>query len=184
MSTTTAANTFTYSLDPAHTAAKFWVRHMMVSKVHGSFSTVKGTVTLNPTNMEEAQIDVSVETASLSTGVEQRDAHLKSPDFFDVEKFPTILFKSSEIHNIGDSEYKVIGDLTMHGVTRKVTLVAEVSPEVPNPYGGFKIGVSATGTLDREEFGMTWNQAIEAGGVLVGKEVHLQIDAELDRPAN
>jgi len=184
MSTTTASKTVSYSLDPAHTAAKFWVRHMMVSKVHGTFSSVKGTISLDPSNLESAQIDVTVDTASLSTGVDQRDGHLKSADFFDVENFPVIEFKSTEIKNIGGNEFKVTGDLTMHGVTRPVTLVAEVSDEVANPFGGFKIGVSATGTLDREEFGMTWNQAIEAGGVLVGKEVHLQIDAELDRPAN
>jgi len=183
MSTETATSTKTYTIDPAHSTARFWVRHLMVSKVHGTIDDITGTVSFNEGTPASAKVDVSLNVASLSTGQEQRDGHLKSADFFDIEKFPAITFVSTGITAQGNNEYDVVGDLTIHGTTHSITLRAEASEEVPNPYGGFKIGVSATGVINRDDFGVSYNQALEAGGVMIGKEVHLTIDAELDRPA-
>ncbi len=182
MSTTTLSPN-TYAIDVAHSAARFTVRHLMVSKVHGSFADITGSVKLEPAHPEEAEVQVIIGVASLTTGQEQRDGHLKSPDFFDVEQFPTIEFRSTKIAEVDENEFDVTGDLTIHGTTRAVTLRAELSNEIASPFGGYKIGVSATGKINREDFGMTWNQLIEAGGVAVGKEITLQIDVELDRPA-
>jgi len=183
MSEATLSNATTYTIDQAHSAIRFWVRHLMISKVHGQFPDVTGTVTGSAENPELATIDVTVGLAGLSTGQEQRDGHLKSADFFDVEQFPNMTFKSTSIKKTGDETFDVTGDLTLHGVTKSITLKAEVSPEITSPFGGYKVGVTATGVLNRDDFGMTWNQAIEAGGVMVGKEVHFTIDLELDRPA-
>ena len=183
MSVATAIESFTYNVDPNHSSVRFWVRHLMISKVHGELSPISGTVVGNLDQPEVASIDVTIKTASLTTSNEQRDAHLKSADFFDVEKYPEITFKSTKITKVGDGEFSVVGDVTMHGVTKEITLQAEVSPEAPSPWGGFKVGVSATGKINREDFGITWNQALEAGGVVVGQDINLQIDVELDRAA-
>lgn len=174
---------YTYTIDQAHSTIRFWVRHLMISKVHGEFPDVTGTVVGSSDSPELAQIDVTVGVASVNTGQEQRDGHLKSADFFDVENFPNMTFKSKSIKSTGEGEFDVVGDLTLHGVTKEITLKAEVSPEVVSPFGGFKVGVSATGVVNREDFGMGWNQLIEAGGVAVGKDIHFTIDLELDRPA-
>lgn len=179
---TTSMNEYTYTIDPNHSSVRFWVRHLMISKVHGELSDISGTVTGSLSDPANARVDVTIGTSGLDTGNEARDAHLKSPDFMDVEQFPTITFKSTAVSKTGDDTYDVTGDLTLHGVTRPVTLKAEVTPEIPSPFGGFKVGVSSTAVIEREQFGMTWNQAIESGGVLVGKEIHLSIDLELDRP--
>lgn len=173
----------TYTLDTAHSHVRFWVRHLMISKVHGEFGQISGTVLGEPGDPTTAQLEVTIQAASLTTGNEGRDGHLKSADFFEVETYPTLSYKSSKVTSLGGEDYEIEGELTMHGVTKPVTLKAEISPEVPSPFGGTKIGVSATGKIDRESFGLTWNQALEAGGVAVGKEVTLQIDVELDRPA-
>lgn len=182
MSDATLTKTNTYSIDEAHSTVRFWTRHMMISKVHGEISDITGTVAYDPTAPEGTKAEVVIALTSLTTGQDQRDAHLKSADFFDVDKFPTIVFKTTGISRTADGEFDVTGDLTIRDVTRSITLKTEVTPEVKNPYGGYKIGVSATGQINREDFGMTWNQALEAGGFLVGKEINLQIDAELDRP--
>jgi polyisoprenoid-binding protein YceI len=171
----------TYTIDPNHSTIHFWVRHMMVAKVHGELSDITGTVTLDPADPESAVVDVTIDARTLTTRNEQRDGHLKSADFLDVEKYPTITYKSTRIKRTGGNEYEIVGDLTVHGVTREVTFQAEATPEVKGHFGGYVIGVSATGVVDREDFGMTWNQALEVGGVLVGKEIHFQIDAELQR---
>ncbi len=155
----------------------------MISKVHGEFGQFSGTVVGEPGDATSGQLEVTIQAASLTTGNEGRDNHLKSADFFDVETYPTLSYKSSKVTALGDGEFEIAGDLTMHGVTKPVTLKAEISDEVASPFGGTKIGVSATGKIDREAFGLTWNQALEAGGVAVGKDVTLQIDVELDRPA-
>lgn len=173
----------TYTIDPAHSTVRFWVRHMMISKVHGELTDVTGTVSGSPDAPELAKIDVLIKAASLTTGNEQRDGHLKSGDFLNVEEFPDVTYKSTSVKKLSDEEYEVLGDLTLHGVTKEVPLKVELSPEVPSPFGGYKVGVSATGKVDRDEFGITWNAALETGGVMVGKEIHLQIDLELDRPA-
>lgn len=183
MSEATMTQTRTYTFDEAHSTARFWVRHMMISKVHGEFSDLTGRVAFAPSAPEEATVEANIGVASLTTNQDQRDAHLKSADFFDAEKFPAIHFKSTSIRKTGDEAFDVTGDLTIHGVTKPVTFKTTITPEVKNPNGGYKIGFSVTGMLNREDFGMTWNQALEAGGVLVGKEVNFEIDGEMDRGA-
>ncbi|MBI1756651.1 MAG: YceI family protein [Fimbriimonas ginsengisoli] len=184
MTQTTLTRTKTYTLDPAHSTARFWVRHLMIAKVHGVISGISGTVSMDVDRPEAASVAVELDASTLATGQEQRDAHLKSPDFLDVERFPTIAFHSKQINQTGTGEYELIGDLTIRGATREVVLNAELTDEVASPWGGYKIGASATGVINREDFGVTWNQILETGGVAVGKEVHLQIEAELDRPAD
>ncbi len=172
----------TYSIDPNHSTVRFWVRHMMISKVHGELSAITGAVKFDAERPELSSVAAEIEAASLATGQGQRDAHLKSQDFLDVEQYPTIRFVSKSASRSGSGELEILGDLTIHGTTREVTLKAEITPEVKSPFGGYKIGVTAVGSIDREDFGIVWNQVLESGGVLVGKEIHLQIDAELDRP--
>lgn len=181
MQTSVATESRTYNLDPNHSTVHFWVRHMMVAKVHGELSDITGSVSFDPQHPEKAEVSVQIDANSLTTRNEQRDAHLKSGDFLDVEHFPTIEFKTTAVRAKGDNTYALSGDLTIHGTTREVTLEAELTPEVKGHFGGFVMGVSAQGIIDREQFGITWNQALETGGVLVGKEIHVQIDAELQR---
>lgn len=181
MSTQTESPTFTYSIDPNHSTVRFWVRHMMIAKVHGELSDVKGTVTGSPEAPRAAKVDVTIGVDSFTTRNDARDGHVKSADFLDAENFPTMHFVSKEIKSSGDGEWEVVGDFTLRGVTREIVLRAEVTPEVASPFGGVKVGVTATGVLNREDFGITYNQALETGGVLIGKEIHIQIDLELDR---
>jgi len=154
---------------------------MMIAKVHGELSDITGTVNFDPSTPESTEFEVTINTATLTTANDQRDGHLKSADFLDVEHYPTITYKSKSVRKVGDEDFEVTGDLTLHGVTRELTLKTEVTPETLSPWGGYKIGVSASGMINREDFGMTWNQALEAGGFLVGKDINLQIDVELDR---
>lgn len=178
--TLTKANT--YTIDPNHSTVHFWVRHLMVSKVHGELSDIKGTIAYDAARPQQAQIDVTIDASSLTTRQEQRDAHLKSADFLEVDKFPTISFKSTKVIGAGANEFEIWGDLTIRGVTREVVFKAEITPEARSPFGGYLVGITASGIIDREDFGLTWNQLLETGGVAVGKEVHFQIDAELNRP--
>ena len=172
----------TYSIDPAHSAADFKVRHLMVSNVRGEFSGVTGTVTFDPQNPANSRINASIPTATIQTRDAQRDAHLKSGDFFDVEKFPEITFVSNRVAKNGGEEYKVTGGLTIHGVTREVTLDVEgPTPEVKDPWGNVKAGASAKTKVNRKDFGLLWNVALETGGVLVGEEVSIHLDLELAR---
>jgi polyisoprenoid-binding protein YceI len=181
MSQATLTRRNTYSVDPAHSTVRFWVKHLMISKVHGELSEISGAVIADPRDLSDAEVDITISMASLSTRQDQRDAHLKGPDFLDVENFPTITFKSKRVVPTAEGEADIIGDLTLHGVTREVTLKAELSPESPSPFGGYKVGASATAVINREDFGMTWNMLLETGGITVGKEIHLAIDVELDR---
>lgn len=169
-----------YKLDPAHTAASFSARHMMITTVRGGFRNVTGTINFDPKHPETASVEALIDTTTLtSTGVQQRDDHLRSPDFLDVEKFPTITFKSTKVEPSADgTEAKVTGDLTIRGVTRPVTLNVEFLGENKTPWGTTNIGFSATTKINREDWGLNWNQALEAGGWLVGKDVNLTIDAE------
>ncbi len=173
------AHTTEWELDSAHTAAHFSVKHLMVSTVRGQFRKVTGRVWLDEAQLTRSRIDVGIDAASLETGEPKRDAHLRSADFFDVEKYPTLTFQSTRIEAKGD-EFVVTGDLSMHGVSRQVTLMVEsLSPPMKDPYGRLVRGVSAVGKLNRKDWGLGWNAALETGGVLVGDEVKLQIDAEL-----
>jgi len=174
-----AASAQDWEIDPAHTSAHFSVKHLMVSTVRGQFKSATGTVTLDEADLTRSRIQVEIDAASLETGEPKRDGHLRSPDFFDVEKFPKITFRSTRIERAGD-EFKVTGDLTMHGVTRPTTLLVDsLTAPTKSPYGRVVRGVSAVGKLNRKDWGLAWNAPLETGGVLVGDEVKLQIDAEL-----
>ena len=170
----------TWDVDPAHSTVEFSVRHMMVTTVKGQFQKVTGTVVLDEKDATKSTVEVSIETASIDTREPKRDAHLKSADFFDAAKFPALTFKSTKIEKAGRGKFKVTGDLTMHGVTKPVVLVVEgPSASIKDPYGRIVRGVMATGRLDRKEWGMTWNKALDTGGMVVSDEVKLEINAEL-----
>jgi len=170
-----------YEIDPTHSSVHFSVRHLMVSNVRGEFSKVSGTIQFDPQNPAASTVQASIDATSINTRDDQRDGHLKSADFLDVEKFPTITFQSTKIeaHNDGG---KVTGDLTIHGVTRPITLTVEgPTEEIKDPWGKQRIGASATAKLNRKDFGLVWNTALEAGGVLVGDEVKITLDLEAVR---
>jgi polyisoprenoid-binding protein YceI len=179
-----SATAVPWTLDTAHTNAHFTVRHMMISNVRGEFSNVSGNVLLDPSDVTRSRVDVEIETASLSTRDEKRDAHLRSADFFDAEKHPKITFRSNRIVAKGEGESQVTGDLTIHGVTREITFAVEgPTPVVKDPWGNLRIGVTATAKINRKDFGLVWNALVEGGGVLVGEEVRIELDAELVRTA-
>ena len=178
------SQTVTYVIDPSHSTAGFKVRHLMVSNVRGEFSGVSGTVVFDAENPANSKVEAAIDATTIQTRENQRDQHLKSADFFDVEKFPKITFISNKVAPVGDGEWRVIGDLTIHGVTREVALDVEgPTPEVKDPWGNIKIGATATTKLDRRDFGLVFNVALEAGGVLVGDEVAVQLELELARQA-
>ncbi len=169
----------TWNIDPAHSGADFKVKHMMISNVKGHFAKVSGSLTLDESKMTNSRIEASIDAASIETRDPQRDAHLKSADFLDVEKFPTLTFKSTRVSNTGDGELAVEGDLTIHGVTRKVTLAVEgPTPPTKDPWGNTRMGASATTKISRKDFGLTWNATLETGGILVGDEVTIMLDVE------
>ena len=176
------SQTATYIIDPSHSTAGFKVRHLMVSNVRGEFSGVAGTVVFDAEDSANSKVEASIDATTIQTRDNQRDQHLKSADFFDVEKFPKIAFTSKKVAPVGDGEWRVIGDLTIHGVTREVALDVEgPTPEVKDPWGNIKIGATATTKLDRRDFGLVFNVALEAGGVLVGDEVAIQLEVEMAR---
>jgi polyisoprenoid-binding protein YceI len=167
-------------VDPSHSAAHFSVKHMMISNVRGEFSKLSGTVSYDPSKPEATKIEATVEVASLSTRDAQRDGHLKSPDFFDIEKFPNITFKSKSVKAKSKEDLSVTGELTIHGVSKEVVLeVLGLSGPSNDPYGNTRLGASASTKINRDDFGMVWNGVLEAGGVLVGNEVKITIDISL-----
>jgi polyisoprenoid-binding protein YceI len=169
----------TWQIDPPHTNVEFTVRHMMISNVKGQFQKTSGTVAVNGNDPVSAKIDATIEASSIDTRVEKRDAHLKSPAFLDVDKFPTITFKSTKVEAAGPGKWKVTGDLTLHGVTKPVVLDVEgTGAPINDPMGNTRAGASATTKIKRSDFGLNWNQALEAGGVMVGDEVAISIDVE------
>ena len=173
-----------WDIDPAHTSAQFAVRHLMVSTVRGEFSKVSGTVNLDEQDPTKSSLEATIDTASINTRVEKRDQHLKSPDFLDVAKYPTIAFKSKKIEKVSDTKFKVTGDLTLHGVTKEVVLDVEGSTKAAkDPSGNLRIGGMATTKINRQDFGVQWNKALETGGVVVGDEVAITIDVELTKKA-
>jgi polyisoprenoid-binding protein YceI len=172
------AHADTWQIDSSHTSVEFTVRHMMISNVKGQFQKTTGTITANGNDAASAKIDVTIDASSIETRVERRDAHLKSPDFLDVAKYPTITFKSTNVEAEGPNKWKVTGDLTLHGVTRQVVLDVEGSGPPVQVMGNTRAGASATTKIKRGDFGLTWNKALEAGGVLVGDEVAISIDVE------
>ena len=172
-----------YDIDVAHTVVAFSVRHLMVSKTRGRFDSFSGTVTVaeDPT---QSSVDVTLDVASVNTNEAKRDEHLRSADFFDAEQFPTISFKSTGVTEHKGDTFKLTGDLTVHGVTKPVTLDAVLEGVATTPWGTSAAGFSATTEIDREAFGLTYNAALETGGVLVGKTAKVEIEAELNRRAD
>jgi polyisoprenoid-binding protein YceI len=172
--------TTTWNIDPVHTSAEFKVKHMMISHVKGHFTKVTGVLVYDESDPTKSRVEAEIEAHSLETRESQRDAHLKSADFLHVEKFPTLLFKSSDIKVVGAGELEVDGDLTIHGVTRKVTFAVEgPTPPTKDPSGNTRIGISAATKINRKDFDLTWNAVLETGGILVGDEVTITLDVEL-----
>ncbi|AKU90690.1 YceI family protein [Vulgatibacter incomptus] len=173
-----------YQIDTSHSNASFKVRHMMVSTVQGEFGKLTGTASYDPKNPEKIAIDAVIDATTINTREPKRDAHLKSPDFFDVEKHPTLTFKSKSAKAKGPGKLEVTGDLTMHGVTKPVTFLVEgLDQEVTDPWGGSRLGGTATTKINRKDFGLNWNKALEAGGVMVSDEVSITVDVELVKQA-
>ena len=168
-----------WNIDPTHSTAEFSVRHLMITNVKGRFGALSGTVDYDAAAPEQAKINVTIDATSIDTRDEKRDGHLRSPDFFDVEKFPTITFVSKKVTK-GDDGLLATGDLTMHGVTKEITLEVE-TPSAPgkDPWGNTRIGTSAHAKANRKDWGLNWNSALEAGGVLVGEQVKITIEVSL-----
>jgi polyisoprenoid-binding protein YceI len=170
-----------FVLDAAHSNVGFSVRHMMISNVRGEFGKVAGEVSFDPARPEQSRVSVTIDVASINTREEKRDAHLRSGDFFDADNHPQITFVSRTIQRKGEG-LELVGDLTIRGTTREITLaVDDITPEHTDPWGGRRIGATARGKIRRSDFGMRWNAALEAGGVLVGDEVKIEIEAQLVR---
>lgn len=178
MSTDTAATQAqVYSLDPSHSTVEFTVRHLMISKVRGRFAAFQGSIELAPGSDVPQRINVSIETNSIDTREEQRDNHLRSADFFDAEKYPNMAFESTRIEGNAD-DFRVTGNLTLHGVTKEVTLKGEFEGRASDPWGGRRVGYTAQTTINRKDFGLSWNQALETGGVMVSDEVRIELNVQ------
>ena len=174
-----AARAATWELDPAHSTVGFAIRHMMISTVRGQFRTFTGKATGDPKAPDNAQVEATIDAASIDTANEKRDGHLKSPDFFDVAKFPTITFKSKKIVGAGPGKAKVTGELTLHGVTKEIVLDVEGPTDViKDPMGNTRAGAHATTKINRKDFGIVYNKTLDGGGVMVGDDVDVTIDVE------
>ena len=168
-----------WNIDSSHSTAEFTVRHLMITNVRGRFGKVSGSVEYDPAKPEASSIEATIDASSIDTRDEKRDAHLRSADFFDVEKYPTLTFKSKKVTKTGDG-FTALGDLTMHGVTKEVTLeVEELSQPNKDPWGNTRMGASAHGKINRKDWGLGWNQALETGGVLVGEQVKLSLEISM-----
>jgi polyisoprenoid-binding protein YceI len=166
-----------YAIDPAHTSVEFVGRHLMITKVRGRFRDVSGAVTID-NEPERSHVEVELKAASLDSGNPDRDAQLRSPDFFDVEQYPTITFRSTKVEAVASGNWAVTGDLTVRDVTRPVTLQVEFDGANTSPIGDERIAFSAATEIDREDWGLTWNMALETGGVLVGKKVRIELNVQ------
>lgn len=174
----------TWNLDPAHSTAEFKVRHMMISWVKGKFTGLSGALTLHESDHAYSGVEATIDVATITTGAGDRDNHLKSADFFDAAQFPTITFKSTKVESKGKGELAVIGDLTIHGVTKPVTFtVVELSEPSKDPWGNQRIGIEASTKVNRKDFGLNWNAALETGGVLVGEDVTITLDVQFVKAA-
>ena len=173
------ADPTSWNVDPAHSNASFTVRHLVISNVRGEFQKMSGAVKLDDKDLAKSSVEATIETASIETRIPDRDKHLKSPDFFDVEKYPTITFKSTKVESAGKGKLKVTGDLTMKGVTKPVVLAVDgPTAEIKDPWGNARRGFAATTTINRRDWGLNWSKVVEAGPV-VGDEVTIEIEAEL-----
>lgn len=172
-----------WTLDPAHSSIQFAVKHMVIATARGTFKDYDIAADVDPANFAAANATVTIKAQSLDTNNSDRDAHLRSPDFFDVENHPNITFITKKIEPRGGQDYRIVGDLTIRGITKEVALDGEVSGPAKDPWGNQRLGLSANGKLNRKEFGLNWNVALEAGGFLVGEDVKLNIEAELVQAA-
>ena len=174
------ASASVWTIDPDHSNVGFKVRHLMVSNVKGSFDKHTGSVDINDKDITKSKVEVSIDTNSINTNVQKRDQHLRSPDFFDVAKFPTMTFVSKKVAKAGNDKLKVTGDLSLHGVTREVVLDVEpLSKESKDPWGNLRRGTTASTKINRKDFGLVWNKALETGGVAVGEEVLITLEIEM-----
>ena len=172
----------TYIIDPAHSTIGFKVKHLMVTNVNGVFEKFKGTVNIDEKDIAKSKVDVTIEMASINTNITKRDDHLRSPDFFDVAKFPTMTFISTKVEKTGSDKLKVTGNLTIKGVTKQVILNVEgPTGEVKSPQGDVKRGASAAATINRQDFGVSWSKKLDGGGMVVADDVYISIDTELTR---
>jgi polyisoprenoid-binding protein YceI len=176
--------TTTWSIDPAHSAAEFSAKHMMITTVRGRIADVSGALVLDDADWNRSTVDVELVAASIDTRNEQRDGHLRSPDFLDAEQFPTLRFRSTRVEGAAptpDTKFRVVGDLTIRGVTRQVVLDATYEGRGRDPWGGERVSFSAETKVDRRDFGLTWNAALETGGVLVSNDVKIHIELQAVR---
>lgn len=173
----------TWQIDSAHSHVNFSVRHMMISKVRGSFETFSGSVNFDEANPTNTTVDISIDAASINTREEQRDGHLRSPDFLNADQFPTLTFKSSRVEQIDAENGKLFGDLTIRGVSKPVALDVEYAGQAKSPWGTTSAGFSAKTTINRTDWGLTWNQALETGGILVGEKITIEIELEIVKQA-
>ena len=179
MTTTATATKTLWKIDSVHTEAAFAVKHLMISTARGRFGTVEGTVEFDPSDLASASAQVTIDATSIDTREPQRDAHLRSADFFDVEKFPSLTFKSRRVDQIQGDTFKLVGDLTIKDVTREVTLDVTSHGFEKDPWGGERTGFSAETAISRKDFGLLWNQILETGGLAVGDNVKITLDVEL-----
>jgi len=172
----------TWEMDPAHSSFQFKVRHLTVSNVGGNFSKSRGVVMIDDKEITQLKVEVTIDAASVNTGHAQRDEHLRGPDFFDVAKHPTVTFVSKKVIKADAGRLKVTGDLTLHGMTREITVDVEgPTAEVKDPSGNFRRGATATTKINRKDFGLTWNKVMDSGGLVVGDEVSIYLEVELVR---
>jgi len=181
--TTPATGTTTWAVDPTHSLVEFAVKHLMISTVRGRFGDVKGTIRINEADPKQSQVEIEIPTASIDTRADQRDAHLRSPDFFHVDRYPAMKFVSKRVEGDVNGEFKLIGDLTIRDQTKEVTLEAEFQGKTRDPWGGDRMGFEAKGKINRKDFGLNWNQALDAGGWVLGDDIKMTIAVELVKQA-
>jgi polyisoprenoid-binding protein YceI len=169
-----------WKIDPDHSVAAFSIRHLEVAFVHGQMNAVSGTIELDPDDMGNMSIDLEIGISSIITGIGKRDDHLKSADFFDAEKIPTLSFKSTKVEITGDPQCRVSGDLAIHGITKSVALDVDFAGPVKSPFGETSIGLTGKIAVNREDYGVSWNAPLESGGFMVGKDVEVSVDIEAD----
>jgi len=181
---TTAPTAIAYTIDPAHSGAGFKIRHLMVAYIRGGFGGVTGDVILDPTNPANTKIKASINATTLHTQDEKRDAHVKGADFLETDKYPTITFVSKKVTPDGKDRWKIVGDLTLHGVTKEATLdVESAGVEAKDPWGNLRTGAEATAVIRRSDYGLKFNAPLETGGVMLGEDVHVHLDIELIKKA-
>jgi polyisoprenoid-binding protein YceI len=179
-----AQSTRPWNIDLAHSGGNFSVRHMVISKVRGRFTKFSGSLELDERDLTRSTLDIHIDASSIDTGVADRDAHLRSADFFDVERFPELTYKSKRVDKTGEGRYSVVGDLTIRGTTREVALEVEAGGVGKDPWGNERAGFAARAKVDRKDFGLKWNQALETGGVLVGEHIDIEIELEAVKAAD